>query len=71
LSFYVNAALSFPTKVSHLSRLEREKIDMWSKRPFHKPKGPLISGPILSDNPPTTSDPVHNMVAKKLPALPE
>ncbi|KAF4769790.1 hypothetical protein N7455_006633 [Penicillium solitum] len=44
---------------------------MWSKRPFHKPKRPSISGPILSGNPPTTSDPVHDMVAKKLPALPD
>ncbi|CRL22972.1 unnamed protein product [Penicillium camemberti] len=44
---------------------------MWSKRPFHKPKRPSISGPILSGSPPTTSDPVHDMVAKKLPALPD
>ncbi|KAJ6180796.1 hypothetical protein N7519_011257 [Penicillium mononematosum] len=43
---------------------------MWSKRPFHKPKRPSISGPILSGNPPTTSDPVHDMVAT-LPALPD
>ncbi|CAG8882906.1 unnamed protein product [Penicillium egyptiacum] len=44
---------------------------MWSKRPFHKPKRPSISGPILSGNPPTTSDPVHDMVAKELPSLPD
>ncbi|KAJ5804608.1 uncharacterized protein N7518_000911 [Penicillium psychrosexuale] len=44
---------------------------MWSKRPFHKPKRPSISGPILNGNPPTTSDPVHDMVAKRLPALPD
>ncbi|KAJ5485857.1 hypothetical protein N7530_000157 [Penicillium desertorum] len=44
---------------------------MWSKRPFHKPKRPSISGPILSGNPPTTSDPVHDMVAKTLPTLPD
>ncbi|CAG8070920.1 unnamed protein product [Penicillium nalgiovense] len=44
---------------------------MWSKRPFHKPKRPSISGPILSGNPPTTSDPVHDMVARGLPSLPD
>ncbi|KAJ5494040.1 hypothetical protein N7463_010127 [Penicillium fimorum] len=44
---------------------------MWSKRPFHKPKRPSISGPILNSNPPTTSDPVHDLVAKNLPPLPD
>ncbi|OQE40955.1 hypothetical protein PENCOP_c005G06076 [Penicillium coprophilum] len=44
---------------------------MWSKRPFHKAKRPSISGPILNSNPPTTSDPVHDLVAKKLPPLPD
>ncbi|KAJ5826990.1 hypothetical protein N7447_003753 [Penicillium robsamsonii] len=44
---------------------------MWSKRPFHKPKRPSISGPILNNNLPTTSDPVHDLVAKKLPPLPD
>ncbi|KAG0155086.1 hypothetical protein PDIDSM_659 [Penicillium digitatum] len=44
---------------------------MWSKRPFHKPKRLSISGPILNGNPPTTSDPVHDMVPQKLPALPD
>ncbi|CAI7619649.1 unnamed protein product [Penicillium glandicola] len=43
---------------------------MWSKRPFHKAKRPSVSGPILNGNPPTTSDPVHEMFTKKLPALP-
>ncbi|KGO46476.1 hypothetical protein PEX1_005630 [Penicillium expansum] len=44
---------------------------MWSKRPFHRPKRPSISGPKLNGNPPTTSDPVHDMVAKRLPTLPD
>ncbi|KAJ5188508.1 hypothetical protein N7491_004832 [Penicillium cf. griseofulvum] len=44
---------------------------MWSKRPFHKPKRPSISGPILDSKPPTTSDPVHDVIAKKLPPLPD
>ncbi|KAJ5950710.1 uncharacterized protein N7479_009123 [Penicillium vulpinum] len=43
---------------------------MWSKRPFHRPKRPSISGPIMNGNPPTTSDPVHDF-SKQLPALPD